>query len=380
MKLLFVDNEPSLLHGIERMMFGLSDDWDMRFAESGEAALQCIESETVDVLVTGLQLPQMDGISLLKQVQGNYPDMVRIVLSGQANLESTLRTVPVAHQYLSKPCKAERLQEVVERTCSLRQLLNDHALQQVVGTIDSLPPLPRLYTQLTQALQDTNTDVEDVAAIISQDTAMTAKILQLVNSAFFGTVTTISTVEQAVVRLGFNMLKNLVLCTEVFHEGDQSPTAEGFYMEALQNHMLHTAFTAKKMIADRKTAEGAFMAGMLHDVGKLVLARKLPEQFTASIALAKNNHIAIHQAETELLGLSHAEIGGYLLGIWGLPHPIVEAVSNHHQPDRVPRRSAFGILEAVYTANCLVEASPVNMDYLQGMDVEDQLEHWKSAI
>ena len=122
------------------------------------------------------------------------------------------------------------------------------------------------------------------------------------------------------------------------------------------------------------------MAGLLHDVGKLVLARELPESFAEAIANSAARKIPLYQAETELLGLSHAEIGSYLLGIWGLPHNIVEAVANHHLPGRVPLRSSFGILEAIYVANCLTENRHIDMSYLEGMGIEAQLQDWREEL
>ncbi len=376
MKILFVDDEQNVLQGIERMLFDLSDEWDMHFAQNSAQAMAVLQQKHTDVLVSDIILSDMDGVSFLKQVQHDFPDMVRIILTGTANLESSMRAVPVAHQYLAKPCNSQVLREVVERTCNLRGLLNEPMLREIVGKIDALPSVPRLYSELTRALEDTDTGSEQVAAIIAQDTAMSAKILQLVNSAFFGSVTTISTVQQAVVRLGYSMIKNLVLYAEVFQQA-ADPKVSGFSMEKLQSHAMKTACIAKQMFKNRKTAEEAFMAGILHDVGKLVLARELPESFEGALATSAADNIPLFQAETELLGLSHAEVGSYLLGIWGLPHNIVEAVANHHCPGRVPLRSSFGVLEAIYTANCLAEDKTVEMSPLEGMGVEDKLEEWR---
>lgn len=377
MKIMFVDDEPKILQGIERMLFHLSDDWDMCFAESGQAALEAMAQEPVDVLVTDMRMPGMDGAQLLTEVQARFPDMVRIVLSGHAELEAAMRAVPVAHQFLSKPCKPELLENVVDRACGLRKLLDDEAVRRIVGTIETLPSVPRIYSELTKALVEEETDAKDVAAIISQDIAMSAKVLQLVNSAFFSQTATISTIEQAVVRLGFQMVKNLALTVEVFADSESTRIAHGFSIETAQSHAFHLAALAKQLISDRTLSEDAFMAGILHDIGKLILAKEMPEKYTEVIAHAAANELPLHQAERQLLGTTHAEIGAYLMGIWGLPYPIVEAIANHHEPSRVAARDEFGILDALYVADCLVNDIEIDTEYLKETGFEEQVGAWQ---
>jgi len=380
MKILFVDDEPRILEGIERMLFDLSDEWDMSFVESGVAALEILDRNPMDVIVADMRMPGMDGAALLKEVQTRFPAMVRIVLSGHAELEATLRAVPVAHQYLAKPCKPELLRSVVERAISLQAVLHDKTVRRIVGNIETLPSVPRIYSELTKALAKETTDVEDIAKIISKDIAMSAKVLQLVNSAFFNQASTISSTKQAVVRLGLQMVKNLALAIEVFQNSESAKIARGFSIEAAQNHAFQTAALAREIISDKSLSEDVFMAAILHDIGKLVLAKELPEKFEAAQSLAAAEQQPIHIAEKQLIGVTHAEIGGYLLGIWGLPYPIVEAVANHHEPARVPMRTKSGILEAVYVANCLANEAELDEDFLEETGMRDQVESWREKV
>jgi len=377
MKVMFVDDEPKILEGIERMLFFLSDEWDMRFVTSGAEALAEIEQDPVDVIVSDMRMPGMDGATLLGKIQAQYPDIVRIVLSGHAELEAVLRAVPVAHQFLAKPCKADLLKDVIDRACALRTLLENETVRRTVGMIETLPSVPRVFTALTRALADETTDANVIAKVISQDVAMSAKVLQLVNSAFFSQATTIASIEQAVVRLGFQMVKNLALTIEVFRESGSDSVIPAFSIEAEQHHALHTAAIARSLLTDRATAEDAFMAAILHDVGKIVLAKELPGKFAEAQSMAQSEIIPMHIAERRLFGISHAEIGAYLMGIWGLPYPIVEAIANHHEPMRVPGRDRFGILEAVYVANCLANDAELDMNYLGTLGVQDQVETWR---
>jgi putative nucleotidyltransferase with HDIG domain len=377
MKILFVDDEPRILEGIERMLFHLADEWDITCVENGVAALDELATAPYNVVVTDMRMPGMDGAALLHEVQARFPNVVRIVLSGHAELEATLRTVSVAHQFLSKPCQADILEAVVTRAYNLQTLLHDDAVQRIVGQIHTLPSVPRIYAALTTALNDPDTDADAIADIIQQDPAMCAKVLQLVNSAFFSRAVVVADVRQAVLRLGFQMVKNLALAIEVFRAPEGGKPIAGFSIDALQHHALQAATLASKLLSDKKQAEDAFLAALLHDIGQLILAVALPDQLEAALARAQLETQPLCAAEKDLMGISHAEIGAYLLGLWGLPYPIVEAVANHHEPMRVSHPTGFGVLEAVYVANHLASGTEMDTDYLRELGVQDRLETWQ---
>lgn len=377
MKILFVDDEPRILEGITRMLFHLADEWDMTCVESGQAALEELENSHFDVVVSDMRMPGMDGVAVLKEVREKYPNVVRIILSGHSDEQAAIDVVPFAHQFLSKPCDAEELQEVVERACGLQEILNYDTIRRTVGEIDKLPSLPQVYTELTKVLVNPNAGADDVAVIISKDPAMSAKILQLVNSSFFARATRVTSVGEAVMHMGFEMVKTLALSVEIFKSQADGKLCEGFSLEALQRHSLHSAAIAAKLLPERRLSELAFMAAMLHDIGKLIMASRLPDKLKAAMKLAKDSEISLHQAEMELYGVSHAEIGAYLLGLWGLPYAIVEAVANHHDPMRVPQRKGFGVLSAVYIANCLSNGYEFDMEYLALLGVSDQIDSWR---
>ncbi len=377
MRILFVDDEPNILEGIERTLFHLSDQWEMEFAESGTVALQELSEGPYDVIVTDMRMPGMDGAALLREVSRKYPHVVRIILSGHAELEAAMRAIPVAHQFLTKPCESAVLEETVARACGLHAVLGDVTLRETVGKLKKLPSVPKVYSALTKALAEPNVDAQAIAKIVCRDTAMSAKTLQLVNSSFFSRGAAITDVREAVVRLGFQTVKNLVLSVEVFQPLPKDCKVKGFSIDKVQSHALHCAALAKKLIKDRKRSDDAFMAAMLHDAGKLVLAVEHPEKLEAALALAKAECLPAFEAERQLLSVSHAEVGAYLLGLWGLPYPIVEAVANHHDPSRTPAHSSFGIHEAVYVANCLSNGNDPDAGYLEAFGVADQLDRWR---
>jgi HD-like signal output (HDOD) protein len=389
-RILFVDDEPLILAGLQNLLRKQRKVWDMVFVDSAEKALVKLADAPFDVIVSDMRMPGMDGATLLKAVQAQYPDVVRIVLSGHAELETALRSVSVAHQFLSKPCDATALQAVVDRACGLQALLNDDAIRRAVGTVGRLPSAPKVYTAVTRALEDPATSLQELARLIEQDMAISAKILQLVNSAFFGLPQRVTGIQQALSYLGANMLRRVLLSVETFSMFDQAKTAAFFSMEDLQAHSNAVALVASKLITGEPRSGDAFMAGTLHDVGKLILAVHAPEHAKRALNLALERKIPLFVAEQELYGVTHAEVGAYLLGIWGLPYAIVEAVAHHHAPTRV-EHPTFDVVDAVYVAQALVSevskaskasAAPPHFDsaYLKAFGVESKLPAWRETV
>ena len=351
-RILFVDDETRILEGLRRMLRPQRHEWEMAFASGGEAALALLEASSFDVIVSDMRMPGIDGATLLSCVRERYPQMVRIVLSGHTELSTALRVVPVAHQFLAKPCDAEMLRVAIERACHLRALLNDESIRRTVTALGDLPSLPRTYEALTATLADPDTSLQKVARIIEQDVGISAKVLQLVNSAFFGVSHSITNIQSAVSYLGINTLKNLVLSVEIFRAFNPEKNLPRFSMEELQHHARLTAHIAARLPVPRHLADIAVVAGMLHDVGKLILAWKVSQHFEKVLAEAGETHCPVYKVEERWDGFSHAEIGAYLLGLWGLPYTVVEAVALHHGPTRVPHQS-FDAISAVYIANLL---------------------------
>jgi HD-like signal output (HDOD) protein len=221
-----------------------------------------------------------------------------------------------------------------------------------VTALGDLPSLPRTYEALTLALADPDTSLQMVARIVEQDVGVSAKVLQLVNSAFFGIAHSMTNIQGAVSYLGINTLKNLVLSVEIFRAFKPKRDLPGFSLEKLQYHAQLTAHIAARLPVPKYLAEIAVVAGMLHDVGKLILAWKLSEHFQTMLAEAVEAHCPVFKEEERGNGFSHAEIGAYLLGLWGIPYTVVEAVALHHGPNRVPHQN-FDAISAVYVANLL---------------------------
>ncbi len=334
-RILFVDDEPMVLSGLQRGLRSMRQEWEMAFVTSGAEALELMEEQSFDIVVTDMRMPVMTGAELLEQVKRRFPQCFRIILSGQADQQTILRAVDPTHQYLAKPCDTAELKRRLTRAFAVRGLLKNEELQAVVSRLDALPSLPALYIEVTRELENTEPSLPRIAHLVSEDMAMTAKILQLVNSAFFGLRCRISSPMQAVQMLGLDTLRALVLTTHVFDKfcTDSLGEAEISY---LWKHSLAVAGLAKNIAAsekaDRQLIDDCFTAGLLHDAGKLILASAMQNKYQHVLDAVRKNDKKLIAAETEILGCNHAEIAAYLLGLWGLPEAVIDGVAWHHGP------------------------------------------------
>lgn len=354
-RILFVDDEQLILQALQRMLRSMRDRWTMAFVGSGAEALALLDREPFDVLVTDMRMPGMNGAELLKEVLVRHPAMIRMVLSGHADQELVAQCVGVAHQYLSKPCDPERLMHRI--TCALEAggdgLSED--MKAVVAAIDTLPSLPSLYLEIRDALEQDACTTQQLGHIIQRDMAMTAKILKLVNSTFFGLRRNIESTSEAVSYLGVETIKVLVLANGIFEQA-RDFEVQGFRLGDLWHHSLRVAGGAFLIVRSESTSnalrEEAFVGGMLHDLGILVLATCFPSAYEGVVARASYGHVPLLEAENEAFKVTHTEVGAYLLGLWGIPPGIQEIARYHHRPELLSSAPGLPLL-AVHTADML---------------------------
>lgn len=392
--ILFVDDEQMVLEGLRRMLRPMRDVWEMEFASGGAAALEMLACQEFDVVVSDMRMPGIDGAQLLTTIQQLYPNVIRVILSGYTEREVIMKTVGIAQQYLAKPCDAETLKETVAKACALRDLLSSPSLQKLVSGLGSLPSLPSLYTQLVEELQNPEASLKHIGEIIAKDIGMTAKILQMVNSAFFGLRRSLSNPTEAAMLLGLDTIMSLVLSVQVFSSFNNIEQTE-FSTDFLWAHSTEVGMAAKTFAKamqkdSAKLAEDSMTAGLLHDAGKIVLMSSRAEDYKKAINMTKKENIPLIEAERYIFGSTHSEVGAYLLGIWGLPDTIVEAVAFHHNPQESPTHS-FSALTAVYIANLLrkhkqsetieqlIKENESAANYLSQMNLLDKSIEWSEV-
>jgi len=315
-----VDDEPRILDGLRDVLRKHRKKWDMVFAVGGEAAIRELDAAPFDVLVTDAKMPHVDGIAVLKHARAKHPETVRIVLSGEPGENLVLRISPHAHQSLAKPCALADLERTLTRACQLRELVSDADLRNVLGQIAEFPALPKTYTKLLALLEDEQAGMLDVCHVVETDLALSVKLLQLVNSAFFGVGRPVHTLLQAVQLLGIDLVKTLALSVGALSPDGVAPDKLRI-LEALNQHAADVAHVACA-IAPANRRRSVFTAGLLHDLGVLVLLRCAPERVAATGA------DDLGRTEDHL----HSSLGAYVLGLWGLPLDLVEAVAMHHAP------------------------------------------------
>lgn len=330
---MFVDDDPSVLSGIRRMLHPMRGQWRMSFANGGHEAVESLTADPAHVVVSDMRMPGMDGAELLSVVRSRWPGAVRIILSGFSEESAALRSVPVAHRFISKPCDPDKLLNTVRTACELQDRLSQPELRRLLGGLGGLPSPPGTYVAITEELGRPDVSVQAVAAIVEGDPACTAKLLQLVNSAFFGLARSMTDPREAVAYLGVNAIRGVVLAAEA---ADLFRSASPELARAASSVMAHSA-TVAAAVRERvpaQRAQEAFIAGLLHDIGWLALAQAAPEEFLAVREdIRRGKEITL--AERERLGATHAEVGGYLLNLWGLPYPLVDPVTRHHDPEAV---------------------------------------------
>ena len=354
-RLLFVDNEPRILQGLKAGLYARRKEWDMQFAEGSAVALKLMRQSYFDLLVTDLRMPGEDGVSLLARARSDSPSTIRVVLSGYADEGQSRGLVSLAHRYLSKPCEAKQLEQCIDRCLATQALIESQELRIRLGAVGALPPMPTTFAALQRALTDPSIDLSKVAAIVEKDPAVSAKVLQVCNSAFFRLPRRVSSIKQAVNYLGLATVRGMVLSAELFQPG--KALSPGLDLGQMQRHALSVAALARALAADAAWADDAFLAGLLHDVGLLLLARQFKDPMQQALE-ASAAGMPIAEAEQRYVGVSHGVAGGYLLGLWGLPYEVVEAVANHAVPTGVSH-SSFDVLSAVAIAEALVlEVNP----------------------
>jgi HD-like signal output (HDOD) protein len=268
----------------------------------------------------------------------------------------------------------------------------DPAIACLLTSVKKLPSLPAIYLRLMQALESPDTSIEEIGRIIAQDMVMTARILQLVNSAYFGLQSNLTNPAEAITYLGINQTKALVLVAHVFSNFEETKTSF-FSFDSLWRHSIATGKLAGWITRDEtgncKLAEESFTAGVLHDVGKLMLAVNLPDEYTTVAEEARQKRITFDVAERQILGTTHAELGACILGGWGLPFDLVQAIAFHHTPVLHDSKS-FSSVTAVHLANVLeheVQAKEeeafrpkFDLDYLARLHLEHLPKVWREIV
>ncbi|MFH1196862.1 MAG: response regulator [bacterium] len=353
-KILFVDDERNILNGIKRTFRLNKIEWEIFFAEDVNEALKIMAIEKADIVVSDLLMPKRDGLSLLKEVRNLYPSTIRIIMSGYSNEERSILSTQIAHHFFNKPYDSLEVINKIKIILKYREVLVNRSLSNLICSINALPSLPDIYLKLNHELRKEEPSIKKLEEIIAQDISFTSKLLQIVNSSFFGLPNKILRLSDAIQMLGLNTIKSLVLHHHL--ESIKPAYIASDYLRKILDHSLKVAQFARNLCLSKPEykpfADEAFIAGLLHDSGKLILF-SIPE--FKKIIEDMDSEIDV-EFEMKTFGVNHTHVGAYLFSLWGLPQEIVDFVANHHAENK-DDYSTDVLFNIVWNANYLARVS-----------------------
>ena len=337
-RILFVDDEPRIISGLRRRMHSWRTEWETFGAQGGSEALDILSHNEI-VIVSDMRMPGMMGYDLLEEVRKRHPRAIRLALSGQASKVDVDQCVGAAHRFLSKPCGAETLEEALSRARVLMEMPLPDRFKTTIRRLQALPSLPAAYDFLRRELDTEAPTSQAVAAAVSQDIAISLRVLQLVSSSFYAAGVEMTGLARQTEFLGVGVFQRLARSPVAFCRCSR-PEGESFSLAGECSHARTVASFAKRIVemegAEQHAAEEAYAAGLLHDVGKIVWISQFPDEYDDALSMAWEQEMALVDAEYKVLQATHAAAGAYLLGLWGLPDAVVAGAAFHHRPSDAP--------------------------------------------
>lgn len=387
-RILFVDSDPQAVEDFRRV---LGADWDVKGSSTAKAALSELRGGFYNVVVASHSLPDMEGTDLLARIRTSYPGAVGFI-AGAPELALQIEESRGGYQFLAKPFDPATLKKTIEHPISAENLVRDTGMRALIARIRVFPTIPSLYLEVTQALDNPTVTTEEIGAIVAKDMAMTTKVLQVLNSPYFSLPQPITEPAHAIGILGFDTIKSLILSLKLMSQYSQVKPVY-FSIDSIWRHSTNVAPIAKEFILreadDPVMAAAAYTAGLMHDLGKVILAANFDQQYNEAHTRARAEQRPLPDLEKEIFGVSHGEIGAYLLNVWRMPREVIEAAALHHQPGRAPVR-LLSPLTAVHVANVLEhEVHPSNdglppptldLEYLNELGLADHVEEWRRTL
>lgn len=352
MRILMVDENEARLQETRKVFWQKHRHWEVLLARGAEEAFQVLNRDPVDMLITAMHLPGLDGAELLHRARDLQPGAVRILLAEAAAAETVEKAEGDLHRIFLEPVAPGFLVGVVESLDSEDDEESVRAIRAAVGGLGHLPSLPSLYSELVALLQREDTGMKDVARLVRKDVAIAAQVLKMANSVHFSAGRTVTELGQAVAMLGVDSLRSLVLFRGVI-SGFNTPRPAGLDLEQLWLHSFAVAAGTRKLVlleGQAGLADMAFSVGLLHDIGLIVFATDLTDRYRAVLEQAQLSRIPLAVLEHDSYGVDHTQLGAHLLSLWGLPPTFCRPVREHHAPsiggDGFPLSAALHMADA----------------------------------
>lgn len=381
--ILFVDDSENILQGLRRNLRPVHQQWDVYFAVSGEAALKLMQEKHIDVIVSDVRMPGMHGPELLKRVKEAYGHTVRMVLSGQCEEESILKLLEVSHRYMAKPCDTAIIISSIQDVLASRERLQDEGLKKFITQLTALPTLPSLHEEIIAELQMPAPAAQKLEDLFLRDISFMARLIQVMNSSYFGTTQDLHTIAYVWELLGVEKIKHLILRDHIIAPLNKDLGNDPFIRDLWQMSLI-TARIARAIVKSenlpQKLADKVYVIGLLHAIGALVLYEYRRQQAQPTYT---QNLWAIEAARD-----TYPVAGEFLLSLWGLPRDICYVVLNHAMPDKAIGEGDKNLLGIIHVARAIARAriypeeteeAHLNREFLKETCVLDKMENWKKA-
>ncbi len=356
--ILFVDDNDNVISGIQRQLRAYREQWSVYFATCGKQALELMQHQPIDLIVSDMMMPEMRGDELLKKVAEAHPATVRIILSGYADEDTLSRGLEVAHQYLTKPCSAETLRDAITQVFKTQEYVSNPHIAAEVGEASHLPSLPKIYHDLNAAIADDRVTNMQIAEIFAKDMVLSAKLLHLVNSPYFGLQRAVSNLNDAINLIGLKKLNSLVLSVHIKTAFPFSDPEMEHYMEYLWQDASRVAELARLMaLSEQQTGDKpdqAYIGGLLHNMGLLIFMSRGGDKFKMLREQTNRSKTPVAVLETQIFGFTRFAAAAYVLSLWKIPSLIVESILWQNAPSASDHQT-FNELTAVHVAASLMK-------------------------
>ena len=331
--ILFVEDESVVCEVLQRFIEVEKPNWRPLFVSSAEEATEILANETIDLISADLELRGESGVELLEKVKTEYPDMPRISMSGSSNVALLSKSISLSHAQIAKPYTFNEVASTIEKCLVLKkQNVQQKRIEREYG-FPKLPAAPRIYLQLSQAVEQEEVDRDRISQIVSQDPAIASKILRVINTPFFSAGWRIDSIDEAIAHLGYNTLKAIVAGEEIYSTLSTNSDCDQL-IARLQQQAFRTAMISRELVVitdnSLQRADAAYISGLLANIGKLVFAANDLARFMEVDRGEQSGLLEEQdQALEEAFGFSHTVIGARLLKDWNFDPEVVEAISDH---------------------------------------------------
>ena len=382
-----VDDQTPVLETAVLILRMVDREWEVVGFKDPLEALAAVKIKPPDLILSDQLMPGMQGSQLLERVRAVSPTTIRVIMSGYVALNK-LTLITSAHQYIAKPFDASKLRELVRRSFAAQERVVNAGLQTVVTALSSIPSLPQVHQSLLHELEDDRTGSTAIARMVAEDPGLSQKALQLANSPLFGKGYLITSPVDAVMCLGTDMIAAIVLSQNLFrhYEATKRPEMD---LTRVWSHCWETACLAQHICRERRLAskigDEAFLAGLMHEIGRFILIDNFPDQFKAACDGARAAKMPLTVRLRETFQAAPAQVGAYVLELWGLPPSVVSAIGELDSPEN-DQGNGFTMTSALYIADHIASArfpadsfpvEPWKKEYLKSIGCAEDVATWE---